>query len=90
MFKVIRYFTDLQDNSYAYNVGDTFPREGMAVTADRITELSSGANKQGVPLIEEVRGAVETAAAATAAEKTTDKAVPVEDEPKRRTRKHKE
>lgn len=82
MFKVIRYFTDLQDNGYAYNVGDTFPRDGMTVTADRITELSSSANKQGVPLIEEVRGAEETA--------IPDKAAPVEDEPKKRTRKRKE
>ena len=90
MFKVIRYFTDLQDNGYAYNAGDTFPRNGMTVTADRITELSSSANKQGVPLIEEVRGAEETAAVATAAEKTTDKAAPVEDEPKKRGRKRKE
>lgn len=82
MFKVIRYFTDLQDNNHPYNVGDTFPRDGMTVTADRITELSSSANKQGVPLIEEVRGAEETA--------EPDKSVPVEDEPKKRTRKRKE
>lgn len=90
MFKVLRYFTDLQDNNYAYNAGDTFPREGMAVSADRITELSSSANKQGVPLIEEVRGAEETADVATVAEETADKAAPVEDEPKKRTRKRKE
>lgn len=90
MFKVIRYFTDLQDNGYAYNAGDAFPRDGMAVSADRITELSSSANKQGVPLIEEVRGAEETAAVAEVAEETADKAAPVEDEPKTRRRKRKE
>ena len=78
---VIRFFTDLQDNGFAYNVGDTFPRDGKAVTADRIAELSSVANKKGVPLIEEVRIPVETVKA--------DKAENVEDEPKKRSRKRK-
>lgn len=81
MYKVIRYFTDLQDNGRPYTPGDTFPRDGFAVTSERLTELSTAANKQGVPLIEEVRGAVETAEA--------DKAAPVEGEPKKRGRKRK-
>ena len=54
MYKVIKYFTDLQDNNYAYYVGDTFPRNGVEVGAGRIAELSSDKNLQGVPLIEEV------------------------------------
>ena len=54
MYKVIKYFTDLQDNSYAYYVGDTFPRNGVEVGAERLAELSSDKNLQGVPLIEEV------------------------------------
>ena len=54
MYKVIKYFTDLQDNNYAYYVGDTFPRNGVEVGAERIAELSSDKNLQGVPLIEEV------------------------------------
>lgn len=54
MYKVIKYFTDLQDNNYAYYVGDTFPRNGVEVGAERIVELSSDKNLQGVPLIEEV------------------------------------
>lgn len=54
MYKVIKYFTDLQDNNYAYNVGDTFPHEGLIVTEARLKELSGSRNKQGVPLIEEV------------------------------------
>ncbi len=53
-YKVIRYFTDLQDNDYAYNVGDTFPREGMTVKQSRLVELAGNSNKQGRPLIEEV------------------------------------
>ena len=54
MYKVIKYFTDLQDNNYAYYVGDTFPRNGVEAGAERIAELSSDKNLQGVPLIEEV------------------------------------
>lgn len=51
MYKVIKYFTDLQDNSHPYNVGDTFPRKGVKVDESRIAELSGSDNKQGVPLI---------------------------------------
>lgn len=54
MYKVIKYFTDLQDNNYAYYVGDTFPRNGVEVGAERIAELASDKNRLGVPLIEEV------------------------------------
>lgn len=55
MYKVIKYFNDLQDNGYAYNVGDSFPHEGMTVTKERIAELSGKENKQGVPLIVEAK-----------------------------------
>lgn len=51
-YKVIRYFTDLQDNNYAYHVGDTYPREGIDPKPSRIAELSSASNRRGVPLIE--------------------------------------
>ena len=54
MYKVIKSFTDLQDNNYAYYVGDAFPHNGVEVGAERIAELSSDKNLQGVPLIEEV------------------------------------
>ena len=54
MYKVIKSFTDLQDNNYAYSVGDTFPRNGVEVDAERIAELSSDKNRLGVPLIEEI------------------------------------
>ena len=54
MYKVIKYFTDLQDNNYAYHVGDTFPHNGVDVDAWRIAELSGDKNLQGAPLIEEV------------------------------------
>lgn len=55
MYKVIRYFTDLQDNDYPYYEGDTFPRDGMTVTKQRLEELASKNNKQKVPLIEKVK-----------------------------------
>ena len=54
MYKVIKSFTDLQDNNYAYYVGDTFPHNGVDVGAERIAELASDKNRLGVPLIEEV------------------------------------
>ena len=54
MYKVIKSFTDLQDNNYAYYVGDTFPHNGVEVDAGRIAELASDKNRLGVPLIEEV------------------------------------
>ena len=54
MYKVIKSFTDLQDNNYAYSVGDTFPHDGVEVDAERISELASDKNRLGVPLIEEI------------------------------------
>lgn len=53
-YKVISYFEDLLDEGYPYNVGDSFPREGLKVTMERIKELSGSENKQKRPLIEEV------------------------------------
>ena len=54
MYRVIKSFTDLQDNNYAYYVGDTFPRNGVEAGAERVAELSSDKNLQGVAWIEEV------------------------------------
>lgn len=54
MYKVIRFFTDLQDNEHAYRVGDIFPRQGVEVSPERLKELSTTANKRGIPVIEEI------------------------------------
>lgn len=54
-YKVIKYFIDLNDNLHPYNVGDTFPREGVEVSEKRIAELSGQFNKQGCPLIREAK-----------------------------------
>lgn len=54
MYKVIKYFEDLQDNNRPYNVGDKFPHEGLSVSEERLAELAGSENKQGVPLIKRV------------------------------------
>lgn len=54
MYKVIKCFTDLQDNHYVYHVGDTFPRDGVETSKSRLTELSTANNKRGIALIEEI------------------------------------
>ena len=51
MYTVIAYFEDLQDNSFAYNVGDEYPRKGFEVTDKRIEELSTTQNRRKIPLI---------------------------------------
>ena len=54
MYKVIKHFTDMQDNNFAYDVGDEYPRQGFSVLQSRINALASENNRQGEPLIVEV------------------------------------
>ena len=54
MYKVIRFFRDLQDKNHAYHVGDSFPHDGVKVSEERLVELSTDANRRHVPLIEKV------------------------------------
>ncbi|MFC3212722.1 hypothetical protein [Planomicrobium okeanokoites] len=54
-YKVIKAFTDLQDNGHVYAAGDSYPRKGTA-SAERIAALSSTDNKEGVPFIQSVEG----------------------------------
>lgn len=54
MYKVISFFTDLQDDHHPYCVGDAFPRKGVKVSKARLDELAGADNRQGKPLIEEV------------------------------------
>ena len=76
MYKVIKFFHDLQDNKHAYNVGDVYPREGVTPTEERIAELSGSDNKQGCPLIEKAEKSLDKMKAdelkAYAAEKNID------------------
>jgi hypothetical protein len=83
MYRVIRYFTDLQDNDYAYNVGDVFPRQGMSVSDERFAELASANNRQKTPLIDEV----DDPAPESETAETTEENQAVEEKPKRRKRK---
>lgn len=53
-YEVIKYFIDLQDNGYVYNIGDIFPRDGFIVNEARLKELSTNKNRQCVPLIKPV------------------------------------
>lgn len=55
MYKVIQFFTDLHDKDHPYNVGDIFPREGIKVKKERLDELAGSENKQGTPLIEQIK-----------------------------------
>lgn len=53
-YTVIDHFKDLYDNDYAYNIGDTYPREGYEPPVHRFAELSGSENKLGRPLIKVV------------------------------------
>ena len=61
MYKVIKYFVDLQDSNHEYNAGDVYPREGYTPTAERIAELAGSYNLQKQPLIEKVAEAAKAA-----------------------------
>lgn len=59
-YRVVEYFTDMEDNGHVYHTGDIFPREGLEVSKSRIKVLSTTANKRGTVLIKAVPGKEET------------------------------
>lgn len=73
MYKVIRFFTDLEDNNYPYEVGSTYPREGLNVSKSRIKELSGPNNKQQIALIVAVGEPEEEPVKEAATEETAEK-----------------
>ena len=73
MYKVIKHFTDMQDNNFAYNVGDEYPRKGVSVLPSRIKELAGSKNRQGCPLIEEIPDIEEAPEKKTKSTKKADK-----------------
>lgn len=75
MFRVIKLFTDLQDDNYKYEVGDEYPRLGLKPSLARIEELKGSDNKQHTPLIEEIE------------DLKADAEETVEEKPKKTTRK---
>jgi hypothetical protein len=74
-YKVIAFFTDLQDRNRPYNVGDIFPHAEAAytVTESRLAELSGSENKRGMPLIQLVEEATEEKPKKKRAKKTAEK-----------------
>lgn len=92
MYKVIKLFTDLQDNNFKYEAGDTFPRKGLDVSEARFKELSSSENKRGVPLIEYVEDekSVVTEKETDVIESIADVTESVADEKPKRKRKIKD
>ena len=61
-YEVIKHFTDLNDNSHQYKVGDIYPRDGASATSARIKELSSRFNRQRTPLIQAVEDIIDVTA----------------------------
>ena len=51
-FTVLSYFVDAQDEGRVYHSGDTYPRQGLKLTKERIEALSTRNNAMGIPLIE--------------------------------------
>ena len=86
-YKVIKAFTDLQDGNHLYEVGDNFPRLGSNPSPERIEELATDKNRQGVPLIAAVdEDPAKAEPEATVAEDVAAEE-PVEEAPKKRGRK---
>lgn len=52
-YVVVKDFTDKNDK-HVYRAGDTFPREGVEVSEERVAELTTTANMRGEILISRV------------------------------------
>jgi hypothetical protein len=63
----------MQDNNFAYNVGDEYPRKDLSVLPSRIKELAGSKNRQGCPLIEEIPEVEEKPEKKTKSTKRDDK-----------------
>lgn len=63
----------MQDNNFAYNVGDEYPRKNFSVLPSRIKELAGSKNRQGCPLIEEIPEVEEALEKKTKSTKKADK-----------------
>jgi hypothetical protein len=103
VYKVIVRFTDIQDYDHEYHEGDVFPRGGMNVTQERLSELASNRNRRGIPLIEEIQSektekVIDTDISKEGVSEVTEEPVKdesgvspsVKEKPKKRTRKTQE
>lgn len=50
-YRVVKDFVDLKDGNHFYHTGDKFPRDGYEVTAERLMELSTCANRRRTVLV---------------------------------------
>lgn len=86
IYRVVKHFTDLQDNGYKYNEGDIYPREGYVPSDERIEMLSTASNRQKTVLIEAIPEVIpETESAETVEESAVEETA--EEKPKRKSRK---
>lgn len=90
MYRVIKAFTDLQDNKYPYNAGDEFPREGVEVSEDRLEELATDKNRRKEPLIEKVAEEASPVPPVASEESESTDVPPSTEKPRERKRKAKE
>lgn len=58
-YRVIERFDDITDGMHRYNAGDQYPRDGASPSHARISELLTGKNRRGIPLIEKIEEPVE-------------------------------
>ena len=84
-YKVLEYFTDLQDGNYAYNTDDTYPRKGYVPSEKRINELATDGNLRKRPVI--AVDEPETIVTAEETEKQAEPESPAEVKPNKRKRK---
>lgn len=50
-FRAVVDFADLEDNRRPYRAGETYPRDGLTVSEERLAALSGSDNRAGKPLI---------------------------------------
>lgn len=51
LYRATEFFQDKTDGLHKYYAGDTFPREGLTVSEERLAELSSNRNVRRRPVI---------------------------------------
>lgn len=81
---------DLDDNNFIYEVGWDYPRANHFVSEQRLKELSTNDNRQGMPLIVEsgeVKPKVEEPIEEKVEEPMVEMAEPVEEKPKKAKKK---
>ena len=54
-YRVLEYFTDMQDKNREYKAGNVYPRRGYTPANDRILELATDNNIRRHPVIEEMK-----------------------------------